>query len=1186
MRSRHNGSLLCLILSITLMVMVVQGQTFRGRIQGLVTDASQAVIPGATVTLLNIKTAVQTVKVTNDVGLYRFDDIDPGSYTITVELAGFSKHVQENITVQAQSDITVNVALKVGAPTETVTVTESPVAVSFNTTNIALTVDTKLASELPRLDRNPFKLSYLNPAVQDTRRQETNPFLSWSANSVELGGGTDKKNDLQVDGSAIGVGYKASYVPNTDSIQEVNVQQNAVDAEIGHSAGGSVSMTMKAGTNEWHGTAFWVHREPNWNAITDRTTRTTSGQRNNIGGGALGNAIIKNKLFNFFSYELWRMSTPGQVVTTMPSDLERQGDFSQSKNIQGNLKVIYDPYTTTVEGGKVTRQPFAGNKIPSTRFNPITAKVMTALWKPNRNPDNITGANNFSATYSEQWKYYNLSDRVDWFVNEKLRIYGRYSIFKTTSDRVDDLLYPMEYYIPQGSARNAFSYSGDGIYTANPTTVMQFHYTWHKLDDDFSQPAKDLGSGGFSKYWPNSSWYKPFEQNEFATFFPAFFIGSNTQVVGRGGLWYQHPGGWSWNAKLSQQRGAHYLKTGFEMRHSGGISLVNNNKWRFEFPTALTADTYLSPNTQVVGHEFATFLLGALADSSYGQIKPGRAMETNMYAAYIQDDWKVNRRITLNLGLRYELDTPWSDPGNNGSVGMDLTVPNKDIQAAPPTLPAGVLALRTAAPIWNGQWNFVTPDQPGIWKMQKWIFMPRVGMALRINDTTALRVGWARFVAPSEYNFVLGANIYSGLGNMSFLEAPYMGVDALQNALPLNSGIPQQTISDPFPAANPLLLPKGKSFGQYYGLGENNVAWANPEFKRQVNDRVNITFSRQIWNEIVAEVTYFGNFGRDWSVFPRDMNAWDPRIGYNLPSTNKTAMDAQVSNPFYNYLDSTRYPGPRRNQKNIATKELLRPYPQYGGLWMLFQSNQKDRYHALQIKLQRPFKNGYNFLVGYNYRLEKATGYYDELDQYLGKLTWLESGNSMVASPQGSSTLSTQGAASPRHSASIAGSYELPFGRGHAFGSSMPKALDYILGGWQIIGAWYFNSGNILVFGPMVATGDPHLDTPTPAKWFDTSKFSRLPAYTQRTNPRTYSDVTGPIYWEIQASIGKTFQVTERYKIQAKMAAYNLTNRLNRADPNMDVTNSLFGTALRQGNGSQTNVMSGRQLELALKILF
>jgi hypothetical protein len=1173
------GRFLALVLCITVLVPMAQGQEFRGKIQGLVTDASQAVIPGATVTLNNVKTGVQTTKITNDQGLYRFDNVDPGNYTLAVELSGFSKFVQENITVQAQADITVNAALKVGSINETVTVTESPVAVSFNTTNIALTVDTKLASELPRLDRNPFKLAYLNPAVQDTRRNEVNPFNSWAANSVELGGGTDKKNDLQIDGSAIGVGYKASYVPNTDAISEANVQQNAVDAEIGHSAGGSVSITLKSGTNEWHGTLSWLHRNPKWNAMADRTTRAANATRNNIGAASLGHPIIKGKLFNFFSYEMWRQNVPGAPqVSTVPTELERTGDFSQSLNIQGQLRKIYDPWTTVVDStGKVTRQQFAGNKIPSNRIDPIATKVLTGYWKPNTTPANISGANNFTATYIEKWKYFNLSDRVDWFVNDKLRIYGRYSIFKTTSDRFNDLLRSYEFYIPQGSARNAYSYSGDGIWTANQTTVVNFHFTWHKLDDDFLQPPKDLGPGGYAKYW-SAPWYTPYEQNEFPTFFPAMNIGSANANIGRGGLWYQHPGGWSWNAKLSKQWGAHYLKTGFEMRHSGGISLVNNGKWSFQFPAALTADTYLSPNTQLVGYEWATFLLGALDNTTVAQIKPGRAMETNMYATYLQDDWKLNRRITLNLGLRWEMDTPWKDPNNAGSMGMDLSQSIPEIAAAPPPLPASVTALRKAAPVWNGYWNFTTPDHPGIWETQKFVFMPRIGMALRVNDKTALRIGWARFVSPSEYNYVLGGNLYSGFGNMSYLEAPYMGYDALQNPLPLNNGVPQQTISNPFPASNPLLPAKGKAYGRYYGLGEANVAWANANFKRQVNDRINVTFSRQLPNQIVAEATYFANIGSNWSLFPRDLNAWDPSIGYNLPTSGKTTMDALVTNPFYNYLSSTVYPGPSRNNKTIATKQLLRPYPQYGGLWQGYLNNQSERYHALQLKVQRPFRNGYNFLVGYNYRRESVQGYYDELDQYNNKLSWMPAGISMVASPQGVGAVSY---ANPHHSMSIAGSYELPFGKGRKYGASMPKGLDYVFGGWQLIGAWYFNSGDILVFGPAVATGDPHLDSPTAAAWFDKTKFSVLPAYTQRTNPRTYDDVRGPRYWDIQASVGKTFQVGDRFKTVLKMTAYNLTNRLNRADPDVGVTSSTFGTALRQATG-----MSGRQLEFGLKILF
>jgi len=247
----------------------------------------------------------------------------------------------------------------------------------------------------------------------------------------------------------------------------------------------------------------------------------------------------------------------------------------------------------------------------------------------------------------------------------------------------------------------------------------------------------------------------------------------------------------------------------------------------------------------------------------------------------------------------------------------------------------------------------------------------------------------------------------------------------------------------------------------------------------------------------------------------------------------------------------------------------LRPYPQYGGVYEAFQSDQTNRYKALQLKFQRPFLHGYTFLVGYNYRREQTSVYYDEVDAFLNKYTMMDS-------------------SSPHHSASIAGSYEVPFGNGRKFFAKMPKAADYIFGGWQLSGAWYFNSGNYLVFPAAVVTGDPHLDNPTPAKWFDTSKISVLPSYTQRTNPWMYDDVKGPIYWDIQASLSKTFKAGDKAKVQMKVSAFNLTNRLNLADPIMTVTSATFGTALRQGNGSQTgtNAISGRQLEAVLKILF
>ena len=341
-----------------------------------------------------------------------------------------------------------------------------------------------------------------------------------------------------------------------------------------------------------------------------------------------------------------------------------------------------------------------------------------------------------------------------------------------------------------------------------------------------------------------------------------------------------------------------------------------------------------------------------------------------------------------------------------------------------------------------------------------------------------------------------------------------------------------------------------------FGLGVDNIVWSNANFQRLVNDRFNLTFSRQLPNQIVAEITYFMNLGHN-VAYSWNGNQMDPQIGY----TNKSAIDVSVANPLYQYLTSAKFPGSLRNQKTVSLKTLLKQYPQYGGLWQAYKSDGLERYKSLQIKVQRPFRGGYNFLVGYNYRREKSSQFYDEVANYSGRLAYQDS-------------------SSGRQSLSIAGTYEFPFGKDRPHLQNLPRAVDGILGGWQVIGAWYFNSGNYLRFGPMIATGDPALPNPTPQKWFDTSKFAVLPAYTPRTNPWQYPDVKGPIYWEVQGTLSKTFRITERVRTELKVAAYNLTNRLNRADPPTTVTSSTFGQALRQ------NISNGRQLELGLKILF
>jgi Carboxypeptidase regulatory-like domain len=1165
-------------------VHVAPAQDVRAHVQGIVTDASSAVIAGANVTLVNVGTGLKTIKTTNEAGVYRFDFVDPGTYTVIVEQPGFSKFTQENFSVQAQGDVTVNAVLTPGAIQQTVEVQGNPVEVKFEATNIALTVDTTSVEDVPRFDRNPFKFDLLMPNAVETRRSEMNQYNSWSGNSVDLGGGTNLKNEMIIDGSTIGISYKTSWVPNRDAVQEANIQQNSVDAEFGHSAGGTIVMVTKSGTNDLHGSLFYIGRNPDLNAVTDRTTGSNTATRNIFWGGTIGNRIVKNKLFNFFSIEGQNPRTPSYGLSTLPTALEAQGNFSQSLNVNGALRTIYNPYSTVFNAstGVATRSPFPGNIIPQSMFDPIGAQWMAdiAQFAPNHVPSNITGVNNFSAFSKGVTNFEDWSDKVDYYLTDKWRLFGRGGWYNTNILTEDSPWIGNPLYVQGGSKRQGFTGVGDAIYTQNATTVWEFHGDDRHFIDEYYSPNNLGSNASLAKYWPNNPWYTgyTYPPDQFGTYLPGIQIGTTAvQSLGAGGtLWTQHPNGKSLGVKVSHQRESHFLKAGVEFRMSGGYNLTTSGN-KFIFDDAVTANTFLSPNTALSGDPWATLLLGVVSNTSSLVYTPVGNPRTQYYAAFIQDDWKMNRRITVNLGLRYDVETPWYDPQHTFSVGPNLSLPNPTICANPVAMPAAVTAMLTTSQSCNGQWQFTSGSNPGMWAWQDHVFMPRLGVALRIDDKTALRFGYGRYVTPAEENFQLPP--YTGFENEAFIEPLQPGYGAQQSPLALNAGVPQATISNPFPASNnPLLAPPGNTNGINYGLGTANVIFGNSKFTRPVNDRFNLTLSRQMPRHIVAEATFFANFGHNWNYY-YNINQENPAIIYQYQG----ATAVNVANPYYNYLTPAQFPGPLRNQATIPISDLLVKYPQYGGLWEAFDTGQKERYYSLELKAQRSFTNGWNLIAGYTYIRELAQQFDTPEENYLGQLVWQQSGN-------------------PHHRLSLASTYQLPFGKGRPFMNNAPRIVEGALGGWQVVGVVYANSGDYLQFGSanVIPGCDVALSNPTWQHEFNTSCFSVLGPYSPRVNPLQYPNLRGPVFLDTQASLSKSFLIPkfERMRGELKFTAYNLINRLNRADPDTTITDSTFGAAISQGCGisgingvtpqtRQTSACTtGRQMEFGMKLTF
>ena len=1120
-------------------------QELRGSVRGTVTDSTGAVVLGANVTLRNINTGVQTIKQTGDSGLYLFDFVSAGTYSLTVEMQGFKGFVQENILVQTRSDLTVDAKLELGQLTEAIRITEAPVTVQFSKTTMETTLDSKMSNKLPIVHRNPFLLLQLDPQVTFTSTSgEQSPFHHWAGSRLDVGGGTQLKNDILVDGSPNTWGPKTNYVPTIDSVSELNVQQNATDAEYGHSAGGIISVQMKSGSNEWHGSTYFFGRNPLLNARPDSTQPTPSLIRHNVWGVTSGNPIIKNKVFNFFSYEGQNLREPVNIVKTLPTALEREGNFSRTINNAGATKLIYDPWTTQTSGSTVTRMPFANNTIPRAQMDPTSLRFLQDVWAPNLPGDNATGVNNFRLTIARVYDYYNYTNRTDWNVSDKLKVFGRVSRFHTNVASPNPPGTPAS--STGGSERNTLTVAGDVVWTASASTVFDFRGSYNKPVDRFIDAEAEIPN--LSSYWPNNAdWFDSYQKALPVLYYPGLQLGGN---LGRGSYWYSAPDFWNWQGKMARNVGKHYLKVGGEYRRYRGNSSLPA-PLQFFFPAENTGSTYVNPNNGISGHEWATFLLGAVGSNSRARNVPGLFARNHFYGFYFQDDFKISQNLTLNLGLRWEYDSPIVDRDNRLSTTLDLTNPIPEFQGAnAPQLPASVLAIRKTPPAYNGAWMHA--GEGGAYNSPKDTFLPRFGLAYRLNDRTSLRFGYARYaIQPS-------VDIEGGGINLNDV-IPYPGFSQDTQVLPTLQGIPSARFSDPFPDnQNPLTPPAGTRLGRYTELGSTvqSIIW-NQDLSTSYNDRFSFSLQRQIFSQIVLDATYFLNFGFN-QRYARELNNIDPRFAI----ANRDAVNVRVDNPFYRILTPDKFPGGLRNQPQVTVNDLLRPYPQYNAVTEWFNHGVHRRYQAIQLKAQRPFANGFNFLIGYNYNRAQNDEFYDNVDSFLNNLTFQESPNN-------------------RHKFNVGGIYEIPFGKGRKWASNMNRVGDAILGGWSISGIYQYISGEYLRTGAALVSGNPKIDNPTRDNWLDRSKIQQLPAFTRRTNPLQWPGFTAPRIVSLDMTAGKSFRITERVGFELKMESYNLPNVFNGqiVAGNLNPTSPTFGRV-----NTQRNAYFGRQFQYTARV--
>lgn len=1141
-------------------------QDYRGKVHGNISDEVGAVIPGAKVLLRNDETKVEVTALANSEGRFSFDFVEPGTYSIVAEKEGFKKTVQQAFRVSINGDVTIDIKLSIGDVAATVTVEDVPASVQFNTSGSGLTLDNTTIDQMPVRGRNPYNIITLDPSINggENNNGENRPYHHAYANEVDAGGNTNRANEVQLNGVALTSSYKVAYTPSVDAVKEVTFSRSIVDAEQGFSAGGTVALNMKSGGSRYNGAAYYYKRDPRFNAFGDPTIVRTAGadEKNFRGtnlsmwGGNIGGPIVKKKLFFFSSFERWNDNRPITVRLNVPTAAERRGDFSQSG------VNIYNPYTST--SNTSTRTQFTGNIIPQNMWDPVGAKLLALFPLPNVPGNEL----DWQGSKNEITKYWNASTRVDWNISDRLKTYFSYGQFQASPQEVnptDAALFPLN-----GSNRYGLNLSGDIVYTLTSNTVLNLRAGYFRLTDEYANPQSLLGADGLRDLWGSNTFYSSlytFDQ----VYYPAIDVrnnGGTTYRFGRPGReFWQRPEGYNGSFKLNTAVRNHSFKYGGEYRVNRGKA-ARFEPLNFTFRSELTAIRQSVSGTEnlTTGSPWASFLIGALQNSSSARLVPIQEVVGKGYALYLQDDWKFSRNLTLNLGLRWEYEPGPVDAQNRVSRFLDLTQPIPEVGATPPpAFDARVVTILNGlsqTPTYNGAWLFATPDERGVWKRSKTEFLPRLGFALRLDDKTSLRAGWARYIQPS-------SSIRDSLG--AFVDA-YTGFSTVTSTLnptftttPANNNI--ATLSNPFPTSgvglNPVQQPTGQTLGRYTGLG-NAVSFDEYDQKPPINDKFTVVFQREIWNKMVFSVDYFYNYG---TRLPQtiDLNAPDQNYLYSVPRAN---WNFNVTNPFRNYLTPALFPGTLRNSTTVAVTQLLRPYPMYQAINQTSTDLRKSKVQSLKFQIQQPSYKGLIFTFAYAINDEQTTEAFDDLDLYNREFTWIPTD-------------------AARHRFTNVITWDIPIGRGRMFLSNAPKAVDYILGGWRLSNTSRYYSGRLLRFGfgtKLNVSGNPVLSNRTRDRWFDTSVFSAVDETTQlqvRTNPWTFKGLVGPATFQTDATLTKSFSIRERMKIEARLEVYNVLNNINWDNPNVTFGNSNFGKVT-----AKRGAYVGREVQYGFRFVF
>jgi hypothetical protein len=1110
-----------------------------GTITGTVSDPSGAVLPGANITITEAATGQSYKLQTSGAGDYTRPALPPGTYTVTAEAQGFRGVTQQNVEVTSGSRVGINLTLQVGAVSESVAVTTEAPVVQSESTELGARLNTTAVSDLPLGGQRVFTyLARLTPGVVPGESNRDSGTGDMSVNGVRaLGQNNFLLNGVDNNVNVIDFLNGAAFVigPPPEAIGEMTVLTSGYNAEYGRAAGGVINVNLKSGTNQIHGGV--------WEILQNEDLNANSWQNNSVGaprpefrqnqfGAAAGGPVIKNRLFVFGDYQGTRITNVAHSgFITIPTPAETHGNFSEllgpvigtdalGRPIQAGA--IYDPNTQRTVNGQLVRDPFPGNIIPASRFDPAAAKMLQLFPTPNQTILNGNFPKNDEYYVSPGSNPVDSGDvRVDYRLSDKNSLYGSYSINDNTSTSKQ---------IFQTGLGSAGVTGGDATpvgtkftqvgYTRvwSPTIVSETRFGVTRLvvsiigpDGDAGDLYKSFGIGG----------YDPTSSLAHNGGLPGVSVDDGTPYQGFGAGGWQpmtmHSNVEDFIQNLAISKGAHAFKFGGEFRQVN-YPFVQFSDPHGDFSVSRNATAYPSTTNSYnaqTGDPMASFLMGILdsgAISTVNQIKSAK----QTWAVYAQDDWKVNRKLTLNLGVRYELFSPtYATDGGQSNFDFNnatLYIPPGPNQNA--ALPSNFAATYPNVTVSRGQTTrYMFP-----W--DKTDFGPRIGLAYKMNEKTVIRAGFGMFFGGEEN---LGGNPNLGEG------PPFNTTVNLNN--PNTFGV------------NPYLA-GGFSAGwptNVFTSSAGQVAFRGiaTDFRSPEVQKWNFAIQRELPGAMSIEVAYIGN------------NQIHQIVLHTANACPNSGSAAALANP-------NGYCNAARPIANIGPGTVVDTYGD-------------ANYNALSVKVQKRLSSGLEFISAY---------------------TWshtLSNACTPLTAPFGcgNGTNGYEGAPNPesqnsgyanalwdiRDNFTTGFTYELPFGKGRLLAANVNPVVNGIIGGWALggiitirtgvpltlgyngcQGQWAYCFPNII--GGMSANGAPSGGR-TAAEWFNTSAVG--PAVAGTGGDAGPFNITAPGNSTFDASLFKNFYITERFRMEFRMEAFNAFNKTQLGSPDTNLQDATFG---------------------------